>query len=103
MIVLGHPRTFCVVNTLSVTIITAYIIGLILVYIVARLLYVPLKLMLRLLVNGVIGLILLWGLNWVGEYWSLHIGINPLTALIAGFLGVPGVVLLIALRYLLTL
>lgn len=86
---------------MNIATIAAYIIGLVLVYIVARLLLAPLKLLLRLLVNGIIGLILLWGLNWVGAYWGLHIGMNPLTALVAGFLGVPGVVLLVALRYLL--
>ncbi len=81
--------------------ITAYLFGLILLYIVTRLLLVPLQLMLRLLLNAVVGFALLWLVDWVGSYIGLHIGINPVTALIAGFLGVPGVVLLIVWRYLL--
>jgi len=40
-------------------------------------------------------------LNFVGGYFGLHIALNPVTALVVGFLGVPGVVLLLVLRYIL--
>lgn len=60
----------------------------------------PFKILMKLLINGVLGVILLILVNFVGEYINLHIAINPATALIAGFLGVPGVILLIVMTML---
>jgi len=84
---------------LNLATLMAYIFGLILLYIMTRLLYTPLRWFFRLLVNGLFGFALLWLVNWCGALIGLHIGLNPVTALVAGFLGIPGVVLLIALRY----
>ncbi len=68
------------------------------VYIIGMLLVLPIKLIVKLVVNGVLGAIALFLLNIVGSYFGLTIGINPITALIAGFLGIPGVILLIFLK-----
>lgn len=83
------------------SIIIAYAFGLILLYIIGRILFVPVKFVLKLIYNGIIGGIMLWFLNIVGSYFGLHIAINPVTALVAGFLGVPGVILLVVLKYVL--
>jgi inhibitor of the pro-sigma K processing machinery len=85
---------------LNINIIIAYAFGLFLLYLIARLLLVPLKILLRLLYNGLIGGVVLWVVNLVGGYFGLFIPINPITALVAGFLGVPGVVLLVLLQFL---
>lgn len=45
--------------------------------------------------NGVVGGIMLWLLNLVGGIFSFHIPITIISALIAGFFGVPGVVVLV--------
>ena len=42
--------------------------------------------------NGIIGGIMLWLLNLVGGLISFHVPINIVSALIAGFFGIPGVV-----------
>lgn len=68
------------------------------VYIIGMLLVLPIKLIVKLVVNGVLGAVALFLLNIVGSYFGLTIGINPITALIAGFLGIPGVILLIFLK-----
>jgi len=78
----------------------AYAVGLILLYLMARLLFLPIRLLLVLVYNGLIGGVLLWMVNLVGGYIGLHIGLNPVTALLAGFLGLPGVAALVAIRYL---
>ncbi|MGN7471400.1 pro-sigmaK processing inhibitor BofA family protein [Brevibacillus sp. SAFN-007a] len=46
----------------------------------------------------VIGAILLFFTNLVGELASFHIPINPVTALVAGFLRLPGLAALIAIK-----
>lgn len=78
----------------------AYAVGLILLYLMARLLFLPIRLLLVLLYNGLVGGVLLWMVNLVGGYIGLHVGLNPVTALLAGFLGLPGVAALAAIRYL---
>ncbi len=76
----------------------AFIAGLIVLYLLGMLFVVPIKIIWKLIINGVIGFALLFVCNLVGgALFSFTLALNPLTALIAGFLGVPGVVLLIVL------
>lgn len=82
-------------------VILAYAAGLILLYFVGWLLIIPIRYLAKLIINGVIGGVLLFLVNLLGGFIGLHIAINPLTAIIAGFLGVPGVILLIVLQYIL--
>lgn len=67
------------------------LVGLALLYLIIKLLKWPIKL----LINGIIGIVLLYVANFIGEYLNFYITINPITALIAGFLGIPGVILLV--------
>ena len=83
------------------SVLLAYAFGLLLLYIVGWLLVMPLKFILRLLYNGIIGGLMLWVLNLVGGFFNVGVAINPITALIAGFLGIPGVLLLLVLQYIL--
>ncbi|MDI3481121.1 MAG: inhibitor of the pro-sigma processing machinery [Tepidanaerobacteraceae bacterium] len=80
----------------------AYAFGLILLYMVGRVLLAPIKIVLKLIYNAIIGGIVLVILNFFGSYFGLSIAINPITALLVGFLGVPGIVLLIIVKYILS-
>lgn len=82
-------------------IIIAYALGLILLYLAGWLLLVPLKLLLRFIINGIIGGVSLWLLNLVGGLIGVTVAINPVTALIVGFLGIPGLILILLLQFLL--
>lgn len=79
-------------------VILAYAFGIILLYVVGRMFLMPIKLIFRLIYNGLIGGAMLWALNFVGLHIGFTIAINPITALIAGFLGLPGVILLILFK-----
>ena len=70
------------------------IVGLALLYLIIKLLKWPIKL----LINGIVGVILLYVANFIGEYFNFYITINPITALIAGFLGSPGVIFLVIFK-----
>ncbi|KAB3530305.1 pro-sigmaK processing inhibitor BofA [Alkaliphilus pronyensis] len=83
---------------MEINIILAYAIGLILLYIVGWLLLVPIKLIGRLIWNGILGGVLLFFVNIIGGFFDFYIVINPISALVAGFLGIPGVILLIILN-----
>lgn len=67
------------------------LIGLALLYLVIKLFKWPIKI----LINGIVGIILLYVTNFIGGYFDFSIAINPITALIAGFLGVPGIIFMI--------
>lgn len=86
---------------LEINIILAYALGLILLYVVGWLLLVPLKLLMRLIWNGIIGGVALIIFNFVGGFLGMHIVVNPYTALVVGFLGIPGIILILALGTLL--
>ena len=82
-------------------IIIAYALGLILLYIVGWLLLVPFKTLLKFIFNGIIGGVVLWFLNLIGGFIGVTVAINPITALLVGFLGIPGVILVLLLHYIL--
>ena len=71
------------------------LVGLALLYLIIKLLKWPIKL----LINGIIGIVLLYVANFIGEYLNFYITINPITAIIAGFLGIPGVIFLIIFKF----
>ncbi|SFL96674.1 pro-sigmaK processing inhibitor BofA family protein [Pelosinus propionicus] len=79
-------------------VILAYVFGIILLYVIGRMFLMPIKLIFRLIYNGLIGGAMLWALNFVGLHIGFTIAINPITALVAGFLGLPGVILLILFK-----
>lgn len=85
---------------MEATTILFYLAGLILIFVFGRFLLIPLKWLVRLLMNGIIGGIFLFLFNIVGGYFNLAISINPVNAIIVGFLGVPGVILLLVLNFL---
>ena len=86
---------------MDINVLLAFGAGVLLLYLVGRIMVVPLKYVGKLLINAVVGGVLLWVLNIFGSFIGIHIPINPITALTAGLLGVPGVVLLIVLQYIL--
>lgn len=86
---------------MDITVVFAYLFGIIILYLLAQIFYVPLKTLVKLIFNGIIGGLLLALFNIVGSYWGLCLAINPITALVAGLLGLPGILLLLVLRYIL--
>lgn len=83
---------------MGVSTIFYYIMGLFLLYIVGIILVWPIKKIIKLIWNGVLGGITLLLFNFIGNYFGLSIVINPLNSIIVGFLGVPGVILLLVLQ-----
>lgn len=67
-------------------------------YLIVKFFSWPIKMLVKLIINGVLGVVLLLLVNFVGGYFGLSIGINAVTALIAGFFGVPGVIFLIVFK-----
>lgn len=67
-------------------------------FLFGKLLVVPIKTILKLVVNSLLGAVLIYIINLIGANFNFHIGINIVTALIVGILGVPGAGLLVILK-----
>ena len=81
------------------TIIT-YLACIAFLFIFGRIFAVPIIKILKIILNSVLGAILIWIINLVGSGFNFHIGINIITAIFVGILGLPGAVLLVVLKVL---
>jgi len=76
----------------------AYAFGLLLIYVLIRLMFTPMKYVLYVLYHAVVGGLVLFIINVIGSFIGIHLPLNLVSAVCAGYLGVPGVVLLFALQ-----
>lgn len=66
--------------------------GMLAIYFFGRLLLVPLKVLLKLLLNSLLGGLVLLILNAAGGIFGIFLPINWLTAAVTGLLGLPGTI-----------
>lgn len=77
---------------------SAYALALVVLYLFVRAFAGPLRAVFALVARLAVGGAAVWALDLVAGAWGVHIGLNPVTALVVGILGVPGAGLLVALR-----
>ena len=58
----------------------------------------PIKKVLKLVLNSVLGGITIFLINLVGGVWGFHIGLNFYTSILIGLLGLPGAVCLVIIK-----
>ena len=75
-----------------------YIICLIGIFVIGKIFIIPIKWIVKLIINSIIGVILLYIINLIGGIWNFHIGINIITSVFVGILGVPGAILLMIFK-----
>lgn len=85
----------------NVGVILAYVVGIFLLFIFGRLFLAPLKTILKLALNSLLGAAAILLANWAGGIFGFHMALNIYTAFIVGTLGVPGFILLAVLRLIL--
>lgn len=74
------------------------LVGMITLVILVLLLGVSLRFLGKLLINAALGAMLLWLVNVLGSVIGVQIPITWLTAWVAGFLGIPGVVVMLVIQ-----
>lgn len=74
---------------MSLDLIIAGIVGILLLYMLLKILKLPIKI----LINGIVGMVTLNIINYFGAYIGITLVVNIWTSLISGFLGLPGVIL----------
>jgi len=80
---------------MPIPVIVAYAVGILLILLFGRILVIPLKIVLKLVYNGLVGGLVLWLVNLIGSPMGFSLPITVWTALLVGILGLPGVLLLI--------
>jgi inhibitor of the pro-sigma K processing machinery len=88
------------VKVLSYGIIFAALFLLFLIYIVVKVMIVPIQWIVKILVNSVLALVGLIILNIIGSFVGFHLPVNFVTVIGVGVLGIPGLILLIIMHFL---
>ena len=68
------------------------------IFIFGKIFIVPIKIIVRLILNSIAGGILIYIINFIGSAFGFHIGLNVITSIFVGILGIPGAILLIILN-----
>ena len=69
-------------------------------FIFGRIFIVPIKKILKLVINSILGGVTIFLINLVGGMWGFHIGLNIFTSILVGLLGLPGAVCLVIIKLL---
>ena len=64
-------------------------------FLLGRIFILPIKLILKLVFNSILGGILILAINLIGGMFGLHIAINFVTCIVVGLLGIPGAIVLL--------
>ena len=68
------------------------------IFLFGKILIVPIQKILKLVVNSLLGGLVIYVINLIGANFSFHIGLNIVTSMIVGLLGLPGTIVLILIR-----
>lgn len=79
----------------------AFAAGLFVLWLLFKLIAFPIKILWKLLINAIVGAVILLIFNLLGGIIGVTLAITPLNALVAGILGVPGVIILLIVKFLL--
>lgn len=77
----------------EIGILLAYAMGILLLYVLGYMFLVPIKLVIRFMINSVLGGVTILLLNWIGGCFGFHLALNFISAAVVGLLGVPGIIL----------
>lgn len=81
--------------------IIAFIACLFFLFIIGKIFIVPLKTVFKLIFNSMIGGIIIFVINLIGGFFNFHIGLNIVTSIFVGILGIPGAIVVILIKLLL--
>ena len=83
--------------------IITFLACIIFIFIFGKIFIWPLKNILKLVINSFFGGLIIYIINIIGMNFGFHIGLNLLTSIIVGLLGIPGAMLLVILKIILRL
>lgn len=78
--------------------IIAYMACIFFLFIFGKLFIVPLRIIFKLIINSVLGGLIIFIINFIGSFFNFHIGLNLVTSIFVGFLGVPGAIVIVIIK-----
>ncbi len=78
--------------------IITYLACIFFLFLFGRIFIIPIKNILKLAINSILGGVLIFIINAIGKIFGFHIGLNIVTAIFVGILGIPGAILLCILK-----
>lgn len=69
------------------------------IFIIGKIFLFPIKKILKLVINTIVGGAIIYIINLIGANFGFHIGLNVITSLVVGILGIPGAILLLILQF----
>ena len=66
-----------------------------------RIIRLPLKWLVKAALHAAVGLVALFILNFIGSWIGVELEMNAFNALVTGLFGVPGVLILLVIKYIL--
>ena len=83
---------------MDITVIISFVTCIIFLLVFGKILLFPMRKIISIVLHSLLGGLLIWIINIVGTSFGFHIGLNVISAIIVGLLGIPGAVLLILLK-----
>ncbi len=71
------------------------------IFLFGKILIVPIQKIVKLIINSILGAFVIYVINLIGANFGFHIGLNIITSMVIGLLGLPGAVVLILIKLIL--
>lgn len=76
----------------------AYIACIFFLFIFGKIFIIPIKTILKLIINSVLGGLIIFIINFIGSFLNFHIGLNLITSIFVGILGIPGAIVIVIIK-----
>ena len=78
--------------------IIAFIACIFFLFIFGKIFIVPIKIIWKLVINSILGGLIIFIINLIGSFWGFHIGLNFITFIFVGLLGIPGAIVIVIIK-----
>lgn len=83
---------------METNIIVSFFVGLVFIIILGKIFLFPIKKIFKFITNSCLGAVAIYFINVIGTTFGFHIGLNVISSIIIGVLGIPGAILLILFK-----
>lgn len=83
---------------MDMSVILPYIGAIVIFFIVLKLLALPLKIIIKLVLNGIIGGLIIFGINFIGANFGFMLPLEWWSAILVGILGIPGAIIILLIQ-----
>lgn len=83
---------------MEISVILPFLGALLAIFIILKILSAPFKLIIKLVINGLIGGLIIYVINWIGAGFNFALPLEWWSAILVGILGIPGAIILILIQ-----